>query len=410
MAKNFDRVMKSKNLGSGLLSENSRQFAVNEFKVTYIPLEQLVSNPRNEGFTMDDIEELKTSIREVGLEQNLVVVPDGAKFRILTGHRRYLALKALFDEGLEKFRTVPCIVKDLSKIDLPLSEDSKELYAIATTNLENRRCSDADKLKLMAMLSQVYDELKANGYDRLGKRRDFLADRLGISSAGVQILSYVDKNIAEPFRAAQRIAAPPEPQSQCERCACVRAAACRRRRARRRERSGCRAAQAAHRAKIGACGRRNGRAGNHFGQFLCAAGNGAGQRGGQMPRAAAGFDERFGAAVQAPIRADRPAARRRADSAKISARGIGAAIKGANISTFSGRHFSRETFREGRGMSKTATNCDMCANYEYNEETGYYECNIALDEDEMVRFLNGDFRECPYFSLEGEYRTVRKQN
>ena len=55
MAKNFDRVMKSKNLGSGLLSENSRQFAVNEFKVTYIPLEQLVSNPRNEGFTMDDI-------------------------------------------------------------------------------------------------------------------------------------------------------------------------------------------------------------------------------------------------------------------------------------------------------------------------------------------------------------------
>ena len=202
MAKNFDRVMKSKNLGSGLLSENSRQFAVNEFKVTYIPLEQLVSNPRNEGFTMDDIEELKTSIREVGLEQNLVVVPDGAKFRILTGHRRYLALKALFDEGLEKFRTVPCIVKDLSKIDLPLSEDSKELYAIATTNLENRRCSDADKLKLMAMLSQVYDELKANGYDRLGKRRDFLADRLGISSAGVQILSYVDKNIAEPFRDA----------------------------------------------------------------------------------------------------------------------------------------------------------------------------------------------------------------
>ena len=61
-------------------------------------------------------------------------------------------------------------------------------------------------------------------------------------------------------------------------------------------------------------------------------------------------------------------------------------------------------------MSKTATNCDRCANSEYNEETGYYECNIALDEDEMVRFLNGDFRECPYFSLEGEYRTVRKQN
>jgi uncharacterized protein with gpF-like domain len=35
---------------------------------------------------------------------------------------------------------------------------------------------------------------------------------------------------------------------------------------------------------------------------------------------------------------------------------------------------------------------------------------IALDEDEMVQFLSGSFRNCPYFSLEGEYSTVRKQN
>lgn len=59
---------------------------------------------------------------------------------------------------------------------------------------------------------------------------------------------------------------------------------------------------------------------------------------------------------------------------------------------------------------KPQTNCDLCANYEFNEETGFYECDISLDEDEMVQFLSGSFRDCPYFSLEGEYRTVRKQN
>ena len=202
MAGKFDKVMRQQGLGSGLLSESSKQFAVNEFKVTYIPLQDLVTNQHNEGFSMDDIEELKTSIREIGLEQNLVVVPDGGKFRILTGHRRFVALKQLCEEGIEKFRTVPCIVKDLTKIDLPLSEQSKELYAIATTNLENRRYTDADKLKMMEMLSKVYDELRQNGYENLGKRRDFLADRLGISSAGVQILNYVDKNIDESFREA----------------------------------------------------------------------------------------------------------------------------------------------------------------------------------------------------------------
>lgn len=59
---------------------------------------------------------------------------------------------------------------------------------------------------------------------------------------------------------------------------------------------------------------------------------------------------------------------------------------------------------------KEVTNCDLCANYEFNEETGFYECNVCLDEDEMVQFLSGSFRSCPYFSLEGEYKTVRKQN
>lgn len=56
------------------------------------------------------------------------------------------------------------------------------------------------------------------------------------------------------------------------------------------------------------------------------------------------------------------------------------------------------------------TNCDLCANYEYNEETGFFECLVMLDEDEMAQFLGGSFHHCPYFSLEGEYRTVRKQN
>ena len=32
-----------------------------------------------------------------------------------------------------------------------------------------------------------------------------------------------------------------------------------------------------------------------------------------------------------------------------------------------------------------------------------------LDEDEIVRFVQGDFRECPYYQVGDEYRVVRKQ-
>jgi hypothetical protein len=72
-----------------------------------------------------------------------------------------------------------------------------------------------------------------------------------------------------------------------------------------------------------------------------------------------------------------------------------------------GKEFPMENSKKEK---RTLTACDLCANYEYSEETGFYECLVNLDEDEMAHFLGGSFHHCPYFSLEGEYRTVRKQN
>ena len=53
--------------------------------------------------------------------------------------------------------------------------------------------------------------------------------------------------------------------------------------------------------------------------------------------------------------------------------------------------------------------CECCSYYEYNEEDGWYECMIAMDEDEMARFLQGKVRECPYFSFNLEYQLARRQ-
>ena len=59
---------------------------------------------------------------------------------------------------------------------------------------------------------------------------------------------------------------------------------------------------------------------------------------------------------------------------------------------------------------KKQTNCESCMNYFYDEECGYYVCLVNLDEDEMEKFLTDSFQGgCPYYRLEDEYRTVRKQ-
>ena len=56
-----------------------------------------------------------------------------------------------------------------------------------------------------------------------------------------------------------------------------------------------------------------------------------------------------------------------------------------------------------------ASNCESCEFYEYDEMTDTYGCNLALDEDEMVEFLGGMTRDCPYYRYYDEYKSVHKQ-
>lgn len=58
---------------------------------------------------------------------------------------------------------------------------------------------------------------------------------------------------------------------------------------------------------------------------------------------------------------------------------------------------------------RIVSNCESCMNYEYDEEYEYYVCTKNLDEDEMYRFVKGEFRDCPYYQFGDEYRIVRKQ-
>lgn len=55
------------------------------------------------------------------------------------------------------------------------------------------------------------------------------------------------------------------------------------------------------------------------------------------------------------------------------------------------------------------SNCEQCRHYVYNEEEDFYECLVDLDEDEYVRFLQGNNESCPFFDLYDEYKIVRRQ-
>lgn len=58
----------------------------------------------------------------------------------------------------------------------------------------------------------------------------------------------------------------------------------------------------------------------------------------------------------------------------------------------------------------SCTNCEQCEHYYYDDAYDCYACDIDLDEDEFVKFLQAATNQCPYYRDDDEYRIVRKQN
>lgn len=59
-------------------------------------------------------------------------------------------------------------------------------------------------------------------------------------------------------------------------------------------------------------------------------------------------------------------------------------------------------------MFENTSKCEDCLYYEYDDEYGFYVCDMDLDEDETAQFIGGRFQNCPYYRPGDEYTIVRK--
>ena len=53
---------------------------------------------------------------------------------------------------------------------------------------------------------------------------------------------------------------------------------------------------------------------------------------------------------------------------------------------------------------KRESSCEDCVFYDYDEDWDTYSGQMNLDEDEMVRFLTGQNKGCPYYKYYDEYK------
>ncbi len=184
----------------GLYNEEIEKKKDDAFRIEKISIDRIIPNIKNE-YSIEGIDELKFSIQHNGLKQNLEVTDNGnGTYSLLSGERRYTALKSLVDEGNEQFRLVPCLITDVSKSSSFLDEngqeiltnDDKEMWSIITTNSEGRQYTDADRAFQVRELKKIYTKLADNGIKLPGKMSQLIADNLQISETNVKRINYID--------------------------------------------------------------------------------------------------------------------------------------------------------------------------------------------------------------------------
>ena len=150
MAKKFNLNNKSssKTLGEkAKILENK-----SEFDFRQIPFEEIKVNSKN-FYNLTAIEDLAQNIKENGLMHNIEVLDisntEKKEFRILSGERRYQAIKHLRETGV-KFDTLPCkVIKGLNEID-------EEIHLIKG-NSDTRVISEEEKRKQIERLNELYN-------------------------------------------------------------------------------------------------------------------------------------------------------------------------------------------------------------------------------------------------------------
>ena len=160
--------------------------AKENFKIEYIDIDKIVRNEKN-FYEISDIDTLSEDILLNGLNHNLVVsrVEDGL-YKLISGERRYTALKKLVKSGESKFRVIPCKISNLNDVDSEI--------VLIQANAQSRELSEAEKLKQVQRLTELYTIKKKNG-EKVGKIREAISKDTGLSTTQVGRYSVINKSL-----------------------------------------------------------------------------------------------------------------------------------------------------------------------------------------------------------------------
>ena len=180
----------SRIVGAGGVSESDTE-------LREIFLDKIRENPENfyPPLPADEAESLRESIQANGLLEPLLVVPDGATYRLVSGHNRLRALRDLRANafGMD-YKTALCRV-------LPAMDADHEITTIIEANRQRRKTPAVLQQEAEA-LTEVYVRRKQAGEDLPGRIRDRVAEAMQVSATKLANLNAIKNGIREPVFAS----------------------------------------------------------------------------------------------------------------------------------------------------------------------------------------------------------------
>ena len=164
-------------------------------RLTEVDIDDLVSNEANfYAVDADKLEELKNSIALSGImDPPTVTETEDGKYRLISGHRRTAAVRALVAEGRADLRKVPVFVRS------PRSAAMEELELIMA-NSTARVLSSAEVSQAAQRVERLLYELKEQGVEFPGRMRDHVAAACNVSKTKLANLHAIENGCIADFR------------------------------------------------------------------------------------------------------------------------------------------------------------------------------------------------------------------
>ena len=164
-------------------------------RITMIPITELRPNGGN-FYDTTNFEDLADSIELNGLLEPLCVFRRGqgtGSYVIFSGHRRYKALRLLYEKsGFEKWTEVPCIV-------FPDPHDAnRETVMLIHANSTGRVLSNWEKAQQARRLKEALVAMREGGAELPGRIRDLVAEEMQMSASKLARLEAIGNNLKFP--------------------------------------------------------------------------------------------------------------------------------------------------------------------------------------------------------------------